>query len=61
MKETLRQNIERMKVDMTSRIEQLHKNIEEYKQTGDYENAMKCDLKRNTLLVVLERLNEALK
>jgi len=48
-------------MDMVDRIEQLSKNIEVYKQAEDFENAMKCDIKRNTLLVTLERLDEALK
>jgi hypothetical protein len=61
MKETLRENIERMRMDMVNQIEQLYKHIEEYKQAEDFENAMKCDIKRNALLVVLGRLDEALK
>lgn len=61
MKETLRENIERMRMDMVNRIEQLYKHIEEYKKAEDFENAMKCDIKRSTLLVVLGRLDEALK
>lgn len=61
MKETLRENIERMRMDMVNRIEQLYNHIEEYKKSEDFENAMKCDIKRSTLLVVLGRLDEALK
>ena len=57
----LRENIERMRMDMVNRIEQLYNHIEEYKQVEDYESAMKCDIKRGTLLVVLGRLDEALK
>jgi hypothetical protein len=48
MKEKLRENIERMRMDMVNRIEQLYKHIEDYKQAADFENAMKCDIKRST-------------
>jgi hypothetical protein len=61
MKETLRENIERMRMDMVNRIEQLYNHIEEYKKAENFEAAMKCDIKRKTLLVVLGRLDEALK
>ena len=61
MKETLRENIERMRMDMVNRIEQLYNHIEDYKKAGCFEAAMKCDIKRKTLLVVLGRLDEALK
>ena len=61
MKETLRQNIERMRTDMINRIEQLNKSVAGYKQAEDFESAMKCDIKSRLLIMVLERLDEALK
>jgi len=60
VKETLRENIERMRMDMISRIEQLYTSIAEYKQAEDFENAMKCNIKRQQLIMVLGRLDEAL-
>jgi len=61
MKETLRERIEKMRMDIVNRIEQLYNHIEEYKKVDDFDNAMKCDIKRSTLLVVLARLDQALK
>jgi hypothetical protein len=61
MKETLRENIERMRMDMVNRIEQLYNHVAEYKTAEDFENAMKCDIKRQQLIMVLGRLDEALK
>ena len=61
MKETLRQNIERMRTDMINRIEQLNKSVAGYKQAENFENAMMCDIKRQQLIMVLGRLDEALK
>lgn len=61
MKETLRQRIELMKLGIEKRIEQLRIYQEEYIQEKYWEDAMKCDIKINTLLVVLENLEEVLK
>jgi hypothetical protein len=61
IEKSFRERIEDIRMDMVDRIEQLSKNIEVYKQAEDFENAMKCDIKRSTLLVTLERLDEALK
>lgn len=61
IEKSFRERIEEIRMDMVNRIEQLSKNIEVYKQAEDFENAMKCDIKRSTLLVTLERLDEALK
>lgn len=61
MKESLRENVEQMRMDMVNRIEQLYKYVEEYKQANDFENAMKCDIKRNQLFMVLGRLDQILK
>ena len=61
IEKSFRERIEDIRMDMVDRIEQLSKNIEVYKQAEDFENAMKCDIKRSTLLVTLERLDEVLK
>ena len=61
MKETLREKIERRRMDMVNRIEQLYNHVAEYKAAEDFENAMKCDIKRQQLIMVLGRLDEALK
>ena len=61
MNSTLKGNIERIRIDMINRIDQLHKNIKEYKRDEDFEHAMKCDIKMKQLTMVLERLDEALK
>ena len=61
IEKSFRERIEEIRMDMVDRIEQLSKNIEVYKQAEDFENAMKCDIKRSTLLVTLERLDEVLK
>lgn len=61
MKEALRQNIEGMRMDMILRIEQLNTNIEDYKNADKFEAAMISDIRKRQLIVVLERLDEALK
>lgn len=60
MKETLKENIERMRMDIVNRIDQPYNRIKEYEKSENFESAMKCDIKRRTLLVVLGRLDEAL-
>ncbi|MEO6901570.1 MAG: hypothetical protein ABI241_00620 [Bacteroidia bacterium] len=60
MNETLRQNIENMRFNMNGRIKQLDGYIREYKKANDFENAMKCDIKRRQLLIVLDQINKAL-
>lgn len=61
MKETLKERIERMRMNMVNRIEMLDKNIKEYKEADNYERAMINDIKRNQLLMVLGELDKALK
>lgn len=61
MKETLRERIERMRINMVNRIEMLDKNIKEYKDADNYERAMINDIKRNQLIMVLGELDKALK
>lgn len=61
MKETLRERIERMRMNMVNRIEMLDKNIKEYKEADNYERAMINDIKRNQLIIVLGEMDKALK
>jgi len=61
MKETLRENIVRMRMVMIHDVGQLYKSMAKYKQAEDFENSMKCDIKRQQLIMVIRRLDEALK
>jgi len=61
MKETLREKIERMRMNMVNRIEMLDKHIKEYKEADNYERAMINDIKRNQLILVLGELDKSLK
>lgn len=58
---TFRERIETMRMDIDNRIEQLYSNVVVYKDAEDFENAMKCDIKRRQLILVLDQLDEALK
>jgi hypothetical protein len=58
---TFRERIETMRMDIANRIEQLYSNVVVYKDAEDFENAMKCDIKRRQLILVLDQLDEALK
>ena len=58
---TFRERIETMRMDIANRIEQLYSNVVVYKDAEDFENAMKCDIKRRQLIMVLDQLDEALK
>jgi len=61
MEKLLREKIEEMRMDIVNRIEQLYTNMQEYKIENNFEAAMKCDIKRDQLIVVLGRLDEVLK
>ena len=52
MKPTLREKMIEMLERLSFRIEQLEKNIEEYKEKNMFEDAMKCDIKLSQLLLV---------
>jgi hypothetical protein len=56
-----REKIETMRIDMVNRIDQLYKHAAEYKAVDNFENSKKCDIKRQQLIMVLGRLDEALK
>lgn len=45
---------------LNERIEQLEKHIKEYKDANDFENAMKCDIKRTQLLLVQAEIRREL-
>jgi len=61
MKETIRQKLERSLSRMIKRRNQLQKHIDEYKADDDFENAMKCDIKKNTFDLVIGDLRNILK
>lgn len=57
---TFREKIVTLRMDMVNRIEKLNTHVAEYKSAEDFENAMKCDIKRQQLIMVLGHLDEAL-
>lgn len=60
MKQTLRDRIEDMLCRIVGRVEMLQKSINEYKEDGDFENAMKCDIKMRTFKLIEEDLRKEL-
>ena len=60
MKETLRKRLEDEIIRIDTRCEQLRKNILEYKEDNDYENAMKNDIKYRQLKMVSQSLTKLL-
>lgn len=60
MKTSLRQRLEDMLERILGRIKMLDKSIKEYKLENDFENAMKCDIKRSTLQMVADDLRKQL-
>lgn len=61
MKETLRERIERELEAMIDRCNQLDKNISEYVESGNLADAAINQIKRDTLSMVVNRLEDALK
>ena len=49
-----------MRERLITRIKQLEQYVEEYKESGDYENAMKCDIKCRQLKLVESELTKEL-
>lgn len=45
---------------IVGRVEMLQKSINEYKEVGDFENAMKCDIKMRTFKLIEEDLRKEL-
>ena len=60
MKETLRERLENEISRIDARCEQLRKNILEYKEDNDYENAMKEDIKWRQLKMVSQSFQKLL-
>ncbi len=60
MKETLRERLENEISRIDARCEQLRKNILEYKEDNDYENAMKNDIKWRQLKMVSQSFQKLL-
>ena len=60
MKETLREKLENEISRIDARCEQLRKNILEYKEDNDYENAMKNDIKWRQLKMVSQSFQKLL-
>lgn len=61
MKETLRERIERELKAMIDRCNQLDKNIGEYVEAGNLADAAINQIKRDTLSMVVGRIENALK
>lgn len=61
MKETLRKRIESELKAMIDRCNQLDKNIGEYAEAGNLADAAINQIKRDTLSMVVSRLEDALK
>lgn len=61
MKESLRERMENMLYRIVGRVEMLQKSINEYKEAGDFENAMKCDIKMRTFKLIEDDLRRELK
>lgn len=57
---TLRRMVEKMHSDAIERIQFLDNSIQSYKQTDDVINAQLCQARRDTLKIVVERLEECL-
>jgi DNA-binding FrmR family transcriptional regulator len=60
MKQTLRERMENILCRIVGRIEILQKIINEYKECGDFENAIKCDIKMRTFKLIEEDLRKEL-
>jgi hypothetical protein len=57
---SFRERIENMLCRIVGRVEMLQKSINEYKEAGDFENAMKCDIKMRTFKSIEEELRKEL-
>ena len=60
MKETLRERMGRMLCRIVDRVNMLQISINQYKEAGDFENAMKCDIKMRTFKLIEEDLRKEL-
>ena len=57
---SFRERIENMLCRIVGKVELLQKSINEYKEAGDFENAMKCDIKMKTFKLIEEDLRKEL-
>ena len=60
MKETLREKVEKLLDDLRERHEQLTTHIDQYKTEGDWEGAMKADIARRNVVVIMSRVEDCL-
>ncbi len=60
MKQTFRERMENMLYRIVGRVEMLQKSINEYKEAGDFENALKCDIKMRTFKFIEDDLRNEL-
>ena len=60
MKTSLRDRLENMLCRLVGRVEMLEKSIKEYKENNDFENAMKCDIKRSSFQLIVNDLRKEL-
>lgn len=61
MKQTLREQIEQMLKDLINRQNQLDRNVREYVEAGNLGDAAISQIKRDTLTMVVARLEEVLR
>lgn len=61
MKQTLRQQIEEILKDLINRQNQLDRNVREYVEAGNLGDASINQIKRDTLTMVVARLEDVLK
>lgn len=60
MKETLREKVEKMRMKVIARRDQLELNILGYKKSEDWENAMKNDIKKQEFKLFLRAIDDVL-
>ena len=60
MKETLYQRIRDILLRIEGKIIILQRNIKDYKKENDFENAMKCDIKKTTFEMIAKDLEKEL-
>jgi hypothetical protein len=60
MKTSLRERLENMLCRLVGRVEMLDKSIKEYKEDNDFDNAMKCDIKRSSFQLIVNDLRKEL-
>jgi cell shape-determining protein MreC len=61
MKETLYEKVQNLKKDLVEKQKRLEENITTYKENEDWENAMKCDIKRYQYVLFIIEIDKLLK